>query len=278
MSKFDIKQEIDALTKALEAGKSDAAPGTLTQGAAFQIEELTDLSDKYLSDKAKQDLSNKARQLTVKMDNGDTFLCTFFGVRVRTGNEEKGAKAISKAINAMAKDGIIHSCLAPISSLKLARLPMLAQSSVILCYVLVPEDKLDDVNGRYAELIVAEGELPDRFEDLSPQLEDGEFLAQVNISPSLLSMLKPKDYLQEEIDLYLSVLPSDTVVKEIVNCAITDLSVPYEVRFYNPLLKKVKQVQSQRVRACAVVEGDLKEFKVFTGIWYMDAEGNRLFS
>ena len=83
-------------------------------GNPLKVQDLSGIADKYLTDKAKEDLSRKAKNSTIKMDNGDCYTLIYFAVRTRQGNEEKGVVAIVSAINELSETGSIHSCLAHI--------------------------------------------------------------------------------------------------------------------------------------------------------------------
>jgi len=265
------KEQIDALNKAINKENDDTE-------SVLQVRELSKFSDKYLTGEAKQVLDKKATQTVVKYDSGKTYICAYFVVGIRTGREEKSVKKIALVINELVEQKLIHSCLAPISALELARRPMQAPASIVFCYPLVPADKLDEINEKYKDIMIKDGGMPP-LENLDPELEDGEFLTEFRYTHTLTSMSNttPEKRLKKDIDMLLSILPSGTIVREKVLCAISDLSLPYEVKFYNPLLKKVKSIKLDWMRAGELVDDYFEQFNVFTGIRYFDQDKNELF-
>lgn len=272
----DFKSDLKELVKALEASKYSVA-----RGPVLKTEDQMAVADKYLTEGAKSDLAKKSTTLTVKKDDGTLYVCVYFGVRVRSSNTEHGVEKISKIINELSADGLIHSTLAPVLSIEFARMPLQAPTAAVLCYVLVPYEKQEEIKKRYSNASIEEGAAPPDAEDCKPVLADGEFLTEVRIS-SVAAMMgvgdqSPVSMLQDQVEQYLSLLPKGTVVKEIVPCAITDLSVPYEVKFYNPLMKRFKYVDLDYVRFAEVVDEKLEQFNLLLGVRYMDADKKVLF-
>ncbi len=278
MSNMSVEDEIEALHKALEAGKKDLTTAQAI-GSNMEVKELKELSDKYLTDKAKRDVSKVSRQLTAMEKDGQVYTALYLAVQVRNGNEDKGVRVISDVINELSKDGFIHSCLSPISSLALVRMPLVTQSSVVFSFVLVPGGENDRLMKKYKEVSVEEGELGKPIEDLSPKLEEGEFLAEVTVT-QILGMVggpgKVKELIQQEIDQYLAILPKGTVVREVVDCAVTGLFIPAEVKFYNPIMSDIKQVNLDWVRHGAMIDEKYKECNLITGIRYTRRNGREL--
>lgn len=271
-----LTEQIEALQKALDASKH-----SFKSGAALKTDDQMETAKKYLTAGALADLSRKSMTLSVKKDDGSFAFAVYFGVRVRSENIESGVEKISKIINELSADGLIHSTLAPMVSLDFARMPLQTQTSAVLSYVLVPSEKHEEIKKRYAHASIEEGGAPPDGEDLRPTLADGEFLADVRVS-SVASLVSgqgnnPTAILQAQIEQYLALLPKGTKVKEVVPCAITDLSVPYEVKFYNPLMKRFKYVDLDYVRAVEVVGEKLEQFNLLLGIRYMDADRKPLF-
>ncbi len=271
----DILKNIEELKAALEASNKarDVTP-------VLQVKDLTEISDKYLTSSAKYDLSQKAYNLSVKTDDGQFFRAVYFATRVRPENEERAVQEIAKVINDLSQRGLIHSCLAPISSLELARMTLQAPQKVVFCFVLIPDSYYEDIKIQYKKISIEEGGVGEALEDLSPRLGDGEFLAAIRVTTNYLTLESKPDtqkLLQDQIDQYLAILPKGTVVKEVTQCAVTDLSLPYEVKFYNPLMQKVKYVETEYIRDGAVIDNEFKQFNVFTGVRYFDKERNELY-
>jgi hypothetical protein len=272
--KSELEESLETLEKALEASEHSVTTPVL------QVEDLSEMAHRYLTAGARYDLSQKATQLIQIGEDGRVFKAVYFATRVRSGNQEKAVQALARVVNDLSQRGLIHSCLAPMSSLELARMPNSSPQSVVFCFVLVPESYEAYCSVRYKKFFIEEGSVGGALEDLSPVLEDGEFLAEVRVSHvmSMMRQFDPKSLLQREIDLYLAILPSGTVVREVVECAITDLSVPYEVRFFNPLLKRVKKVDLSYVRSAEVVNDKLEQFNVFLGIRYFDKDRREIYN
>lgn len=245
----------------------------------LHTKELTDLSDKYLSAKAKEALSKKSKTLNYQDDNG-SYRCAYFSTVVRRGYEEKGVEAISKVINELAEMGVIHSCLVPVSSIALAKIPLGALQSTVFCFVLIPENKHEEVSTKYKEFYTLEGGVGNIIDDPNLGLKDGEFLSVIRFSHSMLLIKNSKsikERLHDEIDLYLAVLPKGTKVMEITQCAITDTSYAYEIKFFNPLFKNIKRIELSWKRNAEIVDDHLEPFNLLTRILYFDNNDKELF-
>lgn len=269
-----LLEKVETLQKALDAGQYNA------QAPALQVEDLSTTANRYLSRSARYDLANKALTQIVKYDDGRTYPCLYLAVTCKTGNEEKGVKAIANVLNDLSAKGLIHSCLAPVSSIHLARVS-LVQKSVVFCFVHVPESHYNDCKVLYKGVQVEEGGIGDDVEDLSPELAEGDFYAEIRISH--LAALKGNDFdsyraLQNEIDVYLGILPKGTQVKSVIQLAVIDLSLPYCVIFHNPLLQKVKSVELDYVRDIAVFGEKVEQFNLTLGVRYLDKDGKNLHS
>jgi hypothetical protein len=276
-------KEVEELAKDLEA---QPVAEKLTVGSAIHVTDVSEMADKYLSDGAKEDLKRKSATLTVKYDDGQFFRSVYFSIQTRPEEVEKGVEIIANTINRLSQEGLIHSCLAPMSILKLARMPKQAPTVAVFCFVLVPHIQVDYIAETHKHVYTLEGGIGNHFGDIRPILSDGEFLAGIYVSYWNTAILggdttKHTDaMLQEQIADYLSILPKGTVVKEIVPCAVMDLSYPFEVKFYNPLLKRVKSVDLNWVRQVSVDPNDpnkVIQFNLLLGINYYGEDGKNLF-
>ncbi|NJO48183.1 MAG: hypothetical protein HC840_00545 [Leptolyngbyaceae cyanobacterium RM2_2_4] len=271
----DLSHSIEELNKALEA--SNQTPPT--QGTVSQVNDLSELAAKYLTPSAKYDQAQKATTLTVKYDDGRFYTAIYFATRVATGDEERAVEYLARILNDLSQKGLVHSTLAPISSLELARTSSVAQS-VVFSFVLIPQECHRDVKAMYPKFSIEEGGAAEELYDLSVPLDQGEFLANIRISHVATlhgSTHNPQEMFQNELQQYLAVLPKGTRVRKITQLAITDLSVPFEVKFYNPILQRVKRVELSHVRACAVIGDHLEQFNLLTGVRYFDAEDKELY-
>lgn len=248
----------------------------MTEGSALQVEDLKDLQEKYFSDVAKQAVSKKATQQFI-IENGKNYLCFYFGKHVTTDKIEDGAQQIAEKINQLAADGKIHSALSGLIKFDLIPQAFKKPSALVLCYVLVDEEtyrKLETEVG-----LLDSGSLPEIQGGGLLDLASGEFQAEIRISHVLAMQQRNFDpnRLQTEINQYLRFLPEGTSVVRTRELPVTDLSVRYEVTFFNPLLSNVRTVELEATRAMALVAGEYKEFNIFTEIKYFDAQGNKLF-
>jgi len=262
----------------IEASENEAPPAV---GQILRVEKEEILYKKYLTPKALACMDGKqAKTLVAVEEDGKCYRAIFFSVLIRKGNTEKGVKVIAKIINELAEEGLIHSILSPISSLTLAKQLMVFDQAAVFCFPLVPADKHDEITKRYNKIAVPEGGIGESVDDFRLPLEDGEFVTALYVMPDLNAACTREEMdllVQKEIDSYLSVLPKGTVVRDIVPCAIASLALPYEVHFYNPLMKKVKSVSLDYVRCIERVEGKLEEFNLLTGIKYFDIDKKELF-
>lgn len=271
-SSEDLAESLKNLTDALEAGSVNFTP--ISASPALQIQDLSSVARPYLSASTRYDMSKKSMQLTV-VENNEVFRCIYLAARVVTGNEEKAVIEISKALNDLSSQGLIHSCLAPISSLRLALTTSVPQS-VVFAYVLVPRDAVADCEAKYGHISIQEGEAGKALDDMKPQLQPGEFLATIRVSfrPAMLS--NPPDYkelVHKAIQDYLRYLPENTRVRQVTELAVTDLSYPFEVKFFNPIMQNIKRVELEYIRQVAKFDDNyVHQFNLLTGIRYFDSD------
>jgi hypothetical protein len=129
---------------------------------------------------------------------------------------------------------------------------------------------------------IEEGEIGHELHSLAPDLKPGEFLAEANFSyhPSEGYNNLNFDYpgiLIDEVNNYLKVLPSGTKFLGATKCGIQTLTLPYELRFFNPKMPQIKRVSLDHIRQAVPVDDKLEQYNLFTGIHYYDAEGKELF-
>lgn len=268
----DLQQDIEKLNAALEAAKTEIV------SPALQVEDELPRADKYLSEKAKTAIAKKAVQQIVQQ-NGKTYICAYFGVRVPKDKIDLGVQQMSGILNALAERELIHSALAPMISLDLIRMAFEVQTSVVCSYVLVPSENLEELkNHEYA--LYEDASNIKTLGNPKVELHDGVVGAVIRISYGW-SMMKdgptPDERLQGEIDEYLSVMPKGTTVLSCEKLAITDLSLPYEVKFHSPLLQKAKRVELSHVREIAVLDGKLEQFNLLLGVRYFDKDDKELY-
>lgn len=128
----------------------------VTKDNALVVEELTDLTNKYLTPKALEDLSRKSYTATTSINGSTVAKAIFLGVSVGTGNIEKGVQKLSATINELSEQGLIHSVLGPVTSIDFSRVPGKAPTSVVVFYPLVPIDKADEIMAKYKSMTMTE--------------------------------------------------------------------------------------------------------------------------
>lgn len=262
---------IQELNAALEAGKYNTAP---VLGQALQIQDLSEMAERHLTTSAKLDLKNRTSKLVVREEDGTISICVYISNIVVTGNEENGVREIAKVLNDLSQRGEIRSVLTPPSSIKLASDSSVPKTAVF-SFVLVPAEKHDEVNARYAPFTTKEGEIGPAIDDLSVPLSDGEFLAIVHIPHQLLqSQSKTSaELVQREIDNILLVLPKGTRVRQVTALATVSVVQQCEVKFYNALMPQVKRVEVEYRREFAKFEGGIVEYNLLTRVRYFDKDG-----
>lgn len=246
--------------------------------AGLNVSDNTNLA-KLLTESAKYDLSNKATSAIVK-ENGKTYKAAYFSAIVRSDNIQLGIDEISKIINDLSCQGLIHSCLVPISSMPLLRMPLSVNRSAVFCFVLLIDDAHEQLKAKYSDFYTAEGGIGKSLDSDIPDLKDGEFLAGISI-PYYLSFSTEEsginEHVQGQIRAYLAILPRGTKVLNIEKLPVMDLFNSYEVKFYNPLLKDIKFVGFNDVRRVEPLDDKLEEFSLITEILYFNDKRERLY-
>lgn len=271
----DIQESIEKLNEALKASEKTVMSPVL------QVNDQTGIAEKYLTPEALEIINNGKKAKALLGFDGEQCVakCAYFAVTVATKNVELGVEKLAEIANDLALAGLIHSILAPISSLELAasevgKLPQ----SVVFFYPLVPIDQFDSIKELY-EYFVEEGSTGKTLGNLSMDIPEGEFLAEARITHMMTVLLKEDSNarLFGVVNEYLKFLPKGTKFLGAKQLAVSDLSIPYELKFSNPLLQKVKKVDLEWVREVAMIDDKLEQFNLFTGIRYYGADGNRLY-
>ena len=270
------EESIKALNDALEAGKTSEPPEEVVNSAALQVEDMMPMADQYLGPNAKEALNKKSTSLTVTED-GKTYQCLHLGVRVLKTNLEAGVKKLSEVLNDLAIQGLIHSALAPMSSIELNRGFGEKATVAVFSHVLVPLENHEELSRD--DFAVKEYGYHKTLDDIKEELADGEFLAEIRLNHTLFMMSGTTARVVEEvIDEYLAVLPKGTKVVSTERLPMACLSVDYEVKFYNPLMKSIKRVELRHMRmAECIEEGRVEHFQLLTGVDYFDKDGNNRF-
>ena len=280
MGNEKLIEEVEALQEALEASEKVASEG-LVKGAALTIQDRSDLGKKYMNAKALAAMEKRSKQLVKQFDDGRVYICMYLAKHVRDeeSHVDQAAQEIANIVNELADQDLIESTLTPMSYIKLARMPLQVQSAGVFCFVLVPAEKLDELNKKYDKHACAEGEFGKTVPDLRHNLAPGEFLAVVRVSTFLAEQehIDTKKLFDSQIEQYLKILPRGTVVNETTDCAVLDLSKSTEVKFYNPLLQRVARVDLDYVREVAVIGEKLEQFNLLMGVRYFDRDDKELY-
>jgi hypothetical protein len=263
---------------------TQAQVARVTQGSFLQMQDQMHSAKKYLTENAINDLNRKSESLIAEIIDGDNrkyATTVFFSVQTKTESIEKGVERLSTIMNELSAEGLIHSTLSSIRSIELARMPMKAQTFVVFAYVLIPMEKNEEIKNRYPKEFTIEGGVGQPLGDLNLDLLDGEFVAEINVSPVIAMMniegQTTAELLQKQIEQFLVLLPKGTVVKEVTPCAIVSVAYPFEVKFYNPLMQSVKSISVEHVRNVAMIDGRVEQFNLLTGVKYFDANQQQLF-
>jgi hypothetical protein len=257
-----LEESLRTLTEALESTNTVVGP-------ALDMTWQLDNASPFLNKEAKDALVPRSYNTVDRDADGRFYECLYLCVQTRSDKVTDGVKAIASDLNELASRGLIYSALQPLGSIELARIPLKTRSSIVYSFVLVPSDRLDEAKS-LVDWAVPEGGSGEPLMSLDPELQEGEFLAAMQVS-FLSGRLQdtPENLVQAEIKEYLNVLPPGTEVVEVVKCAVGQLYIAFEVRFRNPLMKRFKQVKLIRVRHAEIVGDKIEHFDLLTGVEYI---------
>lgn len=271
------ENELSNMIKDLQKAIEEKEP---TQGAMLQVDDHKETISKYLTEEAANAMKTKYKGLHLYEDGQLVAQCVYFSLVVRSEKIEDGLAEIAKIANTLAERGLIKAVLYPPSSLRLARIPLQAPVSAVFFFPLVPVNMVKEIKRDY-KYSIEEGSVGEYFGSVAPYLKPGEFLVATRISTPW-KMHKAKEFdvsgeLVNIINAHLRIFPPGTEFLGATNCAIVDLSIPYELNFYNPMLSDVKSAQLDFTRYASVVNEKLVEDSIITGVHYFDADGKELF-
>lgn len=276
----DLAESVGALNKALDAGKY-TVPKELLESAALKVQDLSELANKYLTIQALNNMSVRSKQTreVIDLDTQKVTDLIYLGVEVRSDRIEEGAKIIAEQLNLLAAGGYIHSCLAPLSSLELAKRPGRHFTSIVFAYVHCAEENLELAKSLCQNSCEMTDTEPKEAHSMKIDLPDGEFFAfeRVTIAGNMIEGFDGKKMIDTLIEMYMAILPKGTELVSSDACAIDSLCVPYELRFRSPVLDKVKEVKLDYVRATGMNSGKLEQGAVLLGIQYLDKNGKDLY-
>lgn len=264
----------DTLNDAIESAIKVAQAfneASLVHMPFLKVDDLTWLAEPYLTQASKDALLRKAKVLELT-ELGVAYKAIYMASIWRMSSTEKGIQHMAEQLNSLTELGLVHSVLAPISSIELAFSPSNGPSQVVICYPLVPVDRMEEVEALVKHVKDEDIALP--AEDLSFALKEGQFIANININhlhPSLA--LGREAVLEIEINQYLSILPKGTTVVEKIPCSITGLSLPYMVIFHNPIMKEFKEVRLEHFRAAISINDRVEQFNLIKSVTYIRHDG-----
>lgn len=274
MENKNLEESIDALNKALEAGEN------VVSAPVLNVKDESDVAKKYLTSKALkalEDLPKAKKLLGCDIHGVPIAKAVYFAARIKSDKIERAIEQMALVANDLVEKGLIHSILAPISTIELFRMPGEVATSAAFFFPLVPIDKVNEIK-KY-DFSTEEGEVGKLMESSEIEQKPGDFYAVERVTAMFSMMQKDfdeKKHIEERVEFYLKVLPSGTKFLGYTKCGILDLCIPYELKFSNPLLQRVKRVELDFVREIArLEEGEgLHEFNVFTGIRFY-GEGDK---
>jgi hypothetical protein len=251
---------------------------TPSMGSTLHIKDELDLAASFLTPEALA--TQKKSAMTQVVVEGDTvYMCTYFAKHVPDTEADKlnTCKQLAKVINELTNNNLIHSTLAPISSMKLAETdPFQKPAIVVFTFVLVPSHKLEDIREQYTSEMVKEGEIPNKEGNFEIETKEGEFFASIRVYGKDEEQVS--SLVESEIETYLQILPKGTQVVSKRTLAPLSLYLETEVKFFNPLLSKVKYITLNYIRDCIEISGEIQVFNILQSITYLDKNKNPLYT
>src|ERR1035437_4249946 len=182
--KLEPNSELDSALKelqaALKAGEYSKEPEKLTKGAVLLVADQTEKAMPYLTEVAKKALlvAPKANNLS-KVVDGKHYKSIFYGIQIKTRDLHVAIEKMAYIVNELADNAAINSILAPISSLKLAKMPCEADRSVVFFFPMVEEYRIKELSKN--QFFMLEGEAGKPYGDMELDLEPGHFVAAARV-------------------------------------------------------------------------------------------------
>ena len=164
MNTATTKETIDELLKSSQKLIDEINEKSLVQGAPLEV---TDLSVKYghfLNAEVTEAFTRMSNRLTVTDDTtGKTYKAIYPCGMVSKDNLLVGVQKVVKILNELGSEGLIHSTLAKLSSIKLYS-ETAEEMLAVFAFVLVPAEKEAELIQRYSGRLVEEGEVGSRLD------------------------------------------------------------------------------------------------------------------
>lgn len=238
------------------------------------------IASKYLNDQAQASMLNVSSDYIRMGKNGEVYKAATLSTEVRTDNLDKGVQAISEVINDLASQSLIDSVLTNISTYSMRR-SLQAPSEIVYANILIPLETHKYLSEKYPRIYTVEGmtTVPLADDELFLDLKEGEFMHTISISHALfLQLQNPNRFVQSRIDLILMMLPADTIVLETVEIANpASLVKTYDVKFFNPILKKVKFIEFDLHHITESVDGQMRQAGLIKNFRYLDYNRKEVF-
>ena len=113
--------------------------------------------------------------------------------------------------------------------------------------------------------------MPPNNEELIKELPRGQFYCNIGISYAQrhIKDFDPKQYVNEEVENILRLLPKGTSLISLRECGITELAVPYEAIFSHELLSGIKEVDIEYTYRFVEIDGKYKQVRLPVHIRYI---------
>lgn len=229
-----------------------------TKPKALVVEDCLELAKPFLSNKAVLALTKRPE------GNDNSLKHIYLTARAKTVDMTLAFEALAQDINRLVEADLIVETLIPMSSIKMANMPLQAETRVAMSYLLVPTDRYEEAK-TLTRCFTLEGGIGPTFGDIGKTPEEGYFLMELQMYPFQPNF---ELALKEEIDTALRVLPKGTKLVSITPCYSNGISSAYEIEFYNPLMKSFKSIEFDFQRHAEIHEDRVKEFNLLTGIKY----------
>lgn len=82
-------------------------------GLGIHVDNVSEIADKYLTEKAKKDMSNVQGSLSIHKGTEIVGQCLYYGHRTKMSGLEEAVKKVSEMVNALSDEGHVMGSLGP---------------------------------------------------------------------------------------------------------------------------------------------------------------------
>lgn len=235
---------------------------SIPQGAALKADGILEKIECLLTEKAKAMFSGpRLTSVTGISDDGNVnYVMRFFGVR--TYLNSVGALKIAKIANEIAEKYDTLGVLSEPCQIKLADIDLIEKNQVVTVFYVAfkPEDAVLVENHEFAFHV---GGVPENKLETLEEIEECKKYDLDTLDPEIIPdppgtayylfrvshiMTDPnqvpyEDKLQNEIDRMLGLLPKGTKHISTEKMAVTDLSIPYRIKFQNEIFLDKSEIK-----------------------------------